>query len=46
MVSATDSLVCDVCNEGFCEVIDSRNQIPSTFTQWQQVTIDEEKKKS
>jgi len=43
MVSATDDLVCDVCKEGFCEIVDRPGQLPGTSDD---TTVDEEKKKA
>ena len=48
MVSATDPLACDVCNEGFCELVIQKNQIPTDFTQANASgdNVDEEKKRA
>ena len=48
MVSATDPLTCDVCNEGFCELVIQKNQIPAAFTHNDANgdNVDEEKKKA
>ena len=43
MVSATDDLVCDVCKEGFCEIVDKPGKIPGATDD---VQVDEEKKKA
>lgn len=46
MVSATDPLICDICNEGFCEIIDKASGISSEFADQQdQNEVDEEKRR-
>ena len=46
MVSATQPLTCDVCKEGFCELVSQKDQIPAEFTQPKVngASVDEEKK--
>ena len=46
MVSATQPLTCDVCKEGFCELVSQKDQIPAEFTQPEVngASVDEEKK--
>ena len=46
MVSALDPLICDVCGEGFVELIDSSKQVPKMVDQKVVSDVDEEKKQA
>ncbi len=48
MVSARDNLICDVCNEGFCEIIEKTSKGPDTSGSANigSDEVDEEKKRA